>query len=192
MAALRYFQQHEEHADQQLHAKWAVTYCFYHAQKSMIAFSRNLPSKLIGKMVRIFVFPFGQTMRYPTDKLDHQLAQLMTQNNDYRNDLLKSVYLSGDSNQPIDKMENALQLMIKNRDIYKKISDLKRYKSVYLVEKMAEKVKKGELTQDEMDAIVAVEKARWDAIQVDEFSIESMKNKTFASVVDDIKTPFAD
>ena len=192
MAALLYFQQHEEHADQQLHAKWAVTYCFYHAQKSMIAFSRNLPSKLIGKMVRICVFPFGQTMRYPTDRLDHQLAQLMTQNNDYRNDLLKSVYLSGDSNQPIDKMENALQLLIKNRDIYKKISDLKRYKSVYLVEKMAEKVKRGELTQDEMDAIVAVEKARWDAIQVDEFSIESMKNKTFASVVDDIKTPFAD
>lgn len=192
MAALRYFQQHQTHDDQRLHTQWAVTYCFYHAQKSMIAFCQNLPSRLMGKIICFMVFPLGQTMRYPTDKLDHQLAQLMTQNNDYRNEVLKSVYLSGDPQQPLDKMEIALQLMIKNRDLYKKVSDLKRYKSIYLVEKMAEKVKAGELTQAEMDTLVEVEKARWDANQVDEFSMESMKNNSLVSVIDDIKTPFAD
>ena len=192
MAALRYAQQHDESADQRMHAKWAVTYCFYHAQKSMIAFCRNLPSKLIGTVVRCAVFPFGQSMRYPSDKLDHQLAQLMTQNNEYRNDMLASVYLSGDAQQPVDKMEMTLQLMIDHQDLYKKINDLKRYKSVYLVEKLAEKVKKGELTQAEMDSLVKVEKARWDAIQVDEYTTESMKNKTFSSVINDVKSPFAD
>lgn len=192
MAALRYFQEHEEHADQRLHAKWAVTYCFYQAQKSMIAFCRNLPSRLIGTVIRCMVFPFGQSMRYPSDKLDHQLAQLMTQNNAYRDDLLSSLYLSGDAQQPVDRMENALQLMIKHHDLYKKISDLKRYKSIYLVEKMAEKVKKGELTQAEMDTLIVVEKARWDAIQVDEYTPASMKNKTFESVINDVKSPFVD
>lgn len=191
MATLRYYQQHEEHADQRVHAKWAVTYCFYQAQKSMIAFCHNFPSRFLGFMVRMAAFPFGQTMQYPSDKLDHQLAKLMTQNNDYRNDVSKSVYLSGDSKQPVDKMENALQMMIAQRETYKKITDLKRYKSVYLVEKLAEKVEKGVLTQAEMDALIEVEKARWDAIQVDEFSVESMKNKTFASVIDDVKTPFS-
>ena len=191
MAALRYYQQHEEHSDQRVHAKWAVTYCFYQAQKSMIAFCQNLPSRLLGFVVRCTVFPFGQTMRYPSDKLDHQLAQLMTQNNDYRNDVVQSIYLSGDSKQPVDKIENALQLMIAQHETYKKIGDLKRYKSVYLVEKLAEKVKEGVLTQAEMDALVVVEKARWDAIQVDEFSAESMKNKSFVSVINDIKSPFA-
>ncbi len=192
MATLRYFQQHEGHDDQRVHAKWAVSYCFYHAQQSMIAFCQNFPSGLIGRMVRFLVFPLGQTMHYPTDKLDHQLAQLMTQNNDYRNKMLTSVYLSGDARQPLDKMENALQLMIKHADLYTKVGDLKRYKSIYLVEKMAEKVKKGELTQAEMDVLVTVEKARWDANQVDEFSMESMKNNTLVSVIDDVKTPFAD
>ncbi len=191
MAALRYYQQREEHVDQRVHAKWAVSYCFYQAQKSMIAFCHNLPSRFLGVFVRFIAFPFGQTMQYPTDKQDHQLARLMTQNNAYRNDLLKWVYLSGDSNQPVDKMENALQMMIAQNETYKKINDLKRYKSVYLVEKMAEKVLKGELTQQEMDAIVAVEKARWDAIQVDEFSAESIKDHSFKSLIDEVKTPFA-
>lgn len=186
MAALRYYQKKEEHTDQKIHAKWAVTYCFYHAQKSMMALCDNFPSRLLGRLVRCLVFPFGQTMRYPSDQLDHQLAKLMTQNNHYRDDVIQSVYLSGDPSQPVDKMENALQLMLAQQDTYKKIADLKRYKSVYLVEKLAEKVSKGELTQDEMDALVRVEQARWDAIQVDEFSIESMKNKTFQSETNSI------
>lgn len=192
MAALNYFQQHEEHADELVHAKWAVSYCFYHAQKSMIAFCDNFPSRILGGLVGRVVFPFGQTMRYPSDKLDHQLAQLMTQNNHYRTDLAKSLYLSGDSDQPVDKMENVLQLIINNRDVYKKVSDLKRYKSIYLTEKLAEKVTQGILTQAEMDALVGVEKARWDAIQVDEFTQESMKNKSFSSVINAVKTPFSD
>lgn len=192
MAALSYFQQHEEHADERVHAKWAVSYCFYHAQKSMIAFCNNFPSRILGFLVRCVIFPLGQTMRYPSDKLDHQLAQLMTQNNHYRADLAKSVYLSGDSQQPIDKMENVLQLIIDNREVYKKVSDLKRFKSVYLTDKLAEKVAQGILTQAEMDTLVLVEKARWDAIQVDEFTMESMKHKSFASVINGVKSPFSD
>jgi acyl-CoA dehydrogenase len=182
MAALRYYQDHEQHADQQLHAKWAVSYCFYKAQKAMIDFCNNFPSRLLGRFVRFAVFPFGQSMAYPSDKLDHQLAKLMTQNNQYRKELAASIYLSGDSRQPIDKMENTLQLMITHRDLYKKISDLKRYKSTSLTPKLAEKVAAGVLTQDEMDTLVMIEAARWDAIQVDEFSSDSMKEKLFSSL----------
>lgn len=189
MAALRYYQKHEQHADQQLHAKWAVSYCFYHAQKAMIAFCQNFPSRILGLLIRVIAFPFGQTMRYPSDRLDHQLARLMMSNNHYRDDVKKSIYLSGDSNKPVDRMENALQLLIKNEALYKKISDLKRVKYSDLKQHLAAKVKKGELTQQEMNALIEVEKARWDAIQVDEFSFDSMKKKSFASVTDTFPNP---
>lgn len=129
-------------------------------------------------------------MHYPSDKLDHQLAQLMTQNNHYRTHMIKSIYLSGDATQPVDRMEHALQLILKHADLYKKISELRRYTFGGLKEKLAEKVAAGELSQQEMDDLVTVEKARWDAIQVDEFTFDSMKKKTFASVVDEQKTPF--
>ncbi len=190
MAALRNAQLNHDSPDIQLHAQWAVTYCFYHAQKSMIALCDNFPSKMLGFLVRMIAFPFGQTMRYPTDKLDHKLARLMTENNHYRDYLKSIIYLSGDSKEPVDKMENALQLLIKNDALAKKISDLKRVKFGQLRGKLQEKVEKKELTQQEMDDLLAVEAARWDAILVDEFTFDSMKNSTFVSVVEKIKSPF--
>lgn len=190
MGALRYYQQHEEHVEQKLHAKWAVAYCFYHAQRALIGFCNNFPSRIFGWLMRFLAFPLGQTMRYPSDKLDHQLAQLMTNNNHYRDGIKKWLYLSGDKQQPVDKMEHCLQLIIKHKDLYKKIKDLNHFSFGLLKTKLEEKVNKGELTQQEMDEVVKVERARWDAIQVDEFTAESMQHKTFSSITDSLANPF--
>lgn len=137
-------------------------------------------------------FPFGQTMHYPTDKLEQKLARLMTKNNQYRDRLKDIVYLSGDPKQPIDRVEHALQLIIQTDELVKKMSDLKRVKFGKLKGKLKEKVENKELTQEEMDALLATEAARWDAILVDEFTFESMKNQSFNSVIDAIKSPFMD
>ncbi len=190
MAALRNVQLNQDHPDEQLHAQWAVTYCFYHAQKSMIALCNNFPSRLLGFGARLIAFPFGQTMRYPTDKLDQKLARLMTGNNHYRDRMKKHIFLSGDPTQPVDRMEHTLQLIIQTEELAKKTSDLKRFKFNKLKEKLQEKVDKAELTQQDMNDLLSVEDARWDAILVDEFTFDSMKKKTFNSVIDTIKTPF--
>lgn len=190
MAALRLSQIHEHQPDHALHARWAVQYCFYHAQQSLLAFCHNFPSRFIGRLMRLAVFPLGQKMHKPNDRLEQQLSHLMTQNNQYRAMLTEAVYLSGDRSQPIDKMEEALQDIIRSESLYQKIADLKRFSFGQLKEKLAEKVRQQVLTQDEMDTLVAVEKARWDAIQVDEFSFDAMKKKSFSSVIDRVKTPF--
>lgn len=181
MAVLRDYQTHE-HQDDRVHARWALDYCFYQSQHALITFCQNFPSRFIGVIIRALAFPFGQTMRYPSDNLSHQLARIMTNNNHYRDTLCQSVYLSGDPKEPVDKMEYALQLIIKNGHLYKKIGDLKRYKFGDLQEKLLEKVKNKELSQEDMDALILIEKARWDAIQVDEFTSDSMKNTTFSPV----------
>ncbi|AHE65946.1 acyl-CoA dehydrogenase [Legionella oakridgensis] len=189
MAALQYARQYEAQTEQQMHARWAVSYCFYHAQKAMISFCHNFPSRVIGNLMRVLAFPLGQSMRYPGDKLDHQLAQTMTKNNHYREQIIKQVYLSGDNRQPVDRMEAALQAIIQHASLYEKVSDLRRYKFGDLKSKLAEKVKNNEITPQEMEELIAVEKLRWDAIQVDEFSFDSMKKRTFASLAGQFKTP---
>jgi hypothetical protein len=189
MATLRNLQMNEDHADEQLHAKWAVTYCFYHAQKAMIALCQNFPSRPLGFLMRLLAFPFGPTMHYPTDKLDQKLARLMTSNNYYRDRMKHFVYLSGDAKQPVDRVEHALQLIIQSDGLWEKISDLKRYKFSTLKAKLQEKVTKKELSQQEMKELLAVEEARWDAILVDEFTFDSMKKKSFNSVIDSIESP---
>lgn len=190
MAALRNVQMNQDHPDEQIHAKWAVSYCFYHAQKSMIALCHNFPSRFLGIVARLLAFPFGQTMQYPSDKLDQKLAKLMTGNNNYRDRMKKYIFLSGDPKEPVDRMEHALQLIIQTEGLTAKIADSKRLKFGKLKAKLQEKVEKGELNQQEMSDLLAVEDARWDAILVDEFTFDSMKKKTFNSVIDTIKTPF--
>lgn len=189
MAALRNVQLNNDDKDEQLHAQWAVAYCFYHAQKSMIALCHNFPSRTLGFLARLLAFPFGQTMHYPSDKLDQKLARLMTANNHYRDRIKDYIFLSGDPKQPVDRMEHALQLIIQTDELSKKTSDLKRYKFNKWKAKLEEKVEKKELTEQEMKELVAVEDARWDAILVDEFTFDSMKKKTFSSVIDSIKSP---
>ncbi|QBR85226.1 acyl-CoA dehydrogenase [Legionella israelensis] len=190
MATLRVYQQHEPDEAHKIHAKWALGYCFYYAQKAMLDLCKNFPSRPIGWLMRCIAFPFGQTMPYPADKLEQQLAEIMTENQSYRDQLKQFIYLSGDVKQPVDRMEHALQLILKNKSLYQKIRDLKRVKFVQLQQKLEEKVKKGELGKKEMNELIKTEKARWDAILVDEFTFESMKNKTFDSVIDQQKNPF--
>ncbi|KTD65302.1 acyl-CoA dehydrogenase [Legionella spiritensis] len=190
MGALRNYEEHGKNTDEKVHAQWAVRYCFYHAQQALLALCANFPQRFLGVCMRLLAFPLGQTMRYPCDKLDHRLAKIMMGNNHYRNAVKKRVYLSGDRRQPVDKMENTLQMLIEKGDLYKKIIDLKRYKFQALTGKLAEKVSNGQLSQQDMDDLVAIEHACWDAMQVDEFTFESMRNKKYASVADKLPNPF--
>ncbi|MBI2785941.1 MAG: acyl-CoA dehydrogenase, partial [Legionella longbeachae] len=190
MAALRNLQLNGDNKDEQVHAQWAVSYCFYHAQKAMITLCHNFPSKIVGFFARIVAFPFGQTMLYPKDRLDQKLAHLMTSNNQYRERLKKMIFLSGDAKQPLDKMEHALQLIIQTDKLSKKFTDLKRVKFGNLKAKLQDKIEKNEINQEEMDILLATEAARWDAILVDEFTFDSMNERTFKSVIDEMKSPF--
>lgn len=189
MAALRACQHGDE--IEQLHARWAVSYCFYQAQASLMALCRHFPIRAIGIAARCIAFPWGQSMAYPCDRLGAQLAKQMCDNHAYRDRLKKSLYLNGDVQEPIDRVEHAFQLMIKHAELYQKVPELKRCKWGKLKAMLADKVAHQVLTQQEMDDIMAVEQARWDAIQVDEFTAEGMKKKVLESVIDTIPSPLA-
>ena len=55
--------------------------------------------------------------------------------------------------------------------------------------KFLKKAKELGLTDEEKSQLIALEKARWEAIQVDEFEFSSMKNKVFQSLADSLKNP---
>lgn len=187
MAALKTSRDADE--VEQLHAKWAVSYCFYQAQSSLLSLCKNFPIRAIGILARCIAFPFGQSMSYPSDRLSGQLAKQMCQPHPYRDALKKSLYLTGDAQQPLDRVEHAFQLMMQHAPLYQKVPELKRCKWGQLKALLVEKVASGALTQTEMDNILAVEQARWDAIQVDEFTPDAMKQTVFASAIDSIHSP---
>lgn len=172
-----------------LHADWAMRYSLYHAQRALITFCDNFSYRFIGKCLRFWLFPFGQTMRYPSDHHDAKLAQLMSTNNAYRDYLKESVYLHGEDKKPVDRVENAFQYIVKHEHLYSKVRDLKRYQFSHLKQKLTAKVAEAVITQNEMDQLVEMERLRWDAIQVDEFDFEAMQQPVFNSLADTFKNP---
>lgn len=189
MASLRYYQLHQND-DFKLHALWATKYCFYQAEQAMLSLCANFPSRVIGFFMRFLAFPYGATMHYPDDKLDHKLAQLMSKNNSYRDELLKNIYFTGDSKDSLDKMELTFQAIIAAKDLYKKVGNLSKYNLKDIKNRLAEKVENGIITKAEMKQLLEVEKMRWDAVQVDEFDFDDIMKKKFHSLIDNIKTPF--
>ena len=189
MAVLRQVEVRGGDETEQLHARWALAYCFHHASEALVGLCRNFPSKLVGGVMRLIAFPFGAGHAYPSDKLDHAVTKLMTNNNAYRDSLKTLIYLSGDPSQPVDRVEEAFQAFVDAAPLYRKLEGAKRMKSGNVKEKLAEQLEQGKITEEEMNTILAVEHARWDAIQVDEFTLDSMKKKTFSSVIGDYKNP---
>lgn len=190
MAVLREAEPYKDHQDERLHANWALAYCFYHAQLAMRNLAQNFPSRIIGWLIKGLVFPWGQTMHYPSDKDSSSLSQAMVQNNIYRERIKKSIYLSGSPSEPIDKVEYVLQLLNTHGALLSKVKDLSRCPVHELNARLAQKVQEGVISEQESTVLIEIERARWDAILVDEFSFDSMQHKTFQSLTDELPTPF--
>jgi acyl-CoA dehydrogenase len=178
-AVFHYFEQNGALSAEMPHAQWAVGYCLYQTEQALIALCKNpwgkgLSWRMLGGFVRAGLFFMRSRLSLPSDIQDQKLARSMMSNNPYRERALKLIYLSGDSNQPVDRVENVLQLIIKHADLYKKITDLRRFQGPVLCEKIMEKVQQAVLTSEEGDILLKVEQARWDALQVDEFSYDSL------------------
>ena len=178
-AALHFAKDIEKNDDAHVHATWAANYCFAKAQQAMIDLCANYPAKILGKLVGFLINPFGQTMRFADDKLDARLASMMMKNNEYRNLLKQSLYMPDDPKQPLGRVEYAHQLIQKHQSLYQKIGKFKRYKLQDIEKLLQDYVKDGKLSADELQTIMEVERARREAILVDEFTHSEIQSKTY-------------
>ena len=151
-------------------AAWSLQYCFAAAQKAMIDFTRAYPNRLIAWFIKLVIAPFGQTFQMPADNLDKKIAEEMSGASNYRDYLRDKIYLSGDANQPIDRVEMALQQYLDLQPVYKKLTDIRKYKFHEIASYLAEQVKNHHILEAEKQAILLAEQARYDALQVDVFN----------------------
>ena len=178
-AALHFAKDIEKNDDSCIHAQWSANYCFAKAQQAMLDLCANYPSKIFGKVVSFLVSPFGKTMRFADDKLDNRLAIMMMENNEYRNSLKQSLYMPDDPTDAQGRVEYAHQQIQKHQELYKKVGKFKRYKLEDIETLLKSYVKDGKLSADELKTIMEVERARREAILVDEFTPSEVKSKTY-------------
>ncbi|MDR9417876.1 acyl-CoA dehydrogenase [Gracilimonas sp.] len=163
--------------------EWAMEYSFWKIQQAFEGILREIKVpglswafRLIGVWGRLN--PIGT---YPSDKLGHKVAQAMQERGEDRDHITDGIFIPEERESAIGRYEYTMKLNEEAwpafKKLYKAIKAKELPKEPYLeIADLA--VEKGVLSKEEGELVKKTEKARNDAIQVDEFTLEEYMNET--------------
>jgi acyl-CoA dehydrogenase len=151
--------------------QWSCQDHLYHCQRALADLINNMPSAPLRAMLKIMLFPFGRPVRKPTDKLEHKLAHLLQVPSETRNRLANYIYLKNEPLNLVGRQEQTLKDVLEVEPLFDKVCREKGVKLPFFqLDKVAQMgLEAGILSQAEADKLAAVEKARLDVINVDDF-----------------------
>jgi alkylation response protein AidB-like acyl-CoA dehydrogenase len=171
-AVLKYYKDNGEQADDDIFVEWSLKYCLYHAQQTMINLFRNFPNRLLGIKMKFFVFPYGRKFRKPSDILDAKICEELISNGGTRQWMKAKCHIPDDDNDPVGRIENAFQSVLKASNVKTKITQAIKNNSLpkaHWSKLVDEALEKNIITKEDKK-IVAEMLAKVDAvIQTDEF-----------------------
>ena len=92
---------------------WAIWDCMFRIQQAFEGVIANFPNKLFALLLRrVVVFPLGRPYVVPSDKLGHQVAELLLSPSPTRDRLTSDVHLPTDVEEPVGALEAALAATI--------------------------------------------------------------------------------
>lgn len=183
-AILRRYQADGYRVEDRPFAKFALVYCFSEMQKSFEGIYQNFRVPVIGWL---FTGPLrwwsnlNSLGSHPSDKLGHEVVSLMLQDSDQRDRLFYGVYMPKEKDQQVAKLEHTLEIVKRAEKIERKLRDavktraLPKIKGAKLI---AIGLEKSVITAEEAETLKRAEEARWDAIQVDDFTEEEYRQST--------------
>ncbi|ALS98431.1 acyl-CoA dehydrogenase FadE [Lacimicrobium alkaliphilum] len=171
----RYEDEGRQKADLPL-VHWAMQDSLYRAQLAMEELLDNFPSNALGKVLKLIVMPFGKSFTRPSDKLDHQIANILQTPCESRDRLGQGQYLSREEGNPFGMLEQALDDVLASEPLYDKVCKAanERFPFVQL-DKVADKgLELGVLTEQEAELLRRTETQRLETINVDDFDTEEL------------------
>ena len=152
---------------------WVCQHCLYEIQTAFDGLLHNLPNRWNAWWLRWFLFPLGQHFKAPSDKLGHQIAELLLAPSPTRDRLTQGLYLPQSRNAQLARIEDALQKVIKAEHAERRLRQaLKNYTFDYhgLEGLLAAGLKQRIISNEEAQLIREADAARTEVIQVDDFT----------------------
>lgn len=87
---------------------WAVQDTLYRASDALSLVLSNYPSRTVGALMRLVVFPLGRPFAPPSDELGHRVAKLLIEPSATRDRLTAGMYLPKREEEPLFRLEEAL------------------------------------------------------------------------------------
>ena len=161
---------------------YAVQHCLHNAAKSLNAAYTNFPVKYVGGLLKTLVFPLGNRYQAPSDDLTVRLAEAMMTPGVQRDRMTTLCYIGESEDDNVGLMERAFEAMYAIKPLERKLFKAVKAGTVArkgpLMERLEQAKEAGVLTQEEIDQIVAADKLRYKAIQVDHFSHDFSEVRT--------------
>lgn len=197
-ATLRKYEADGKQEEDREYFEWAMEHSFYRMQ---IAFDEIYSEIQVPGLSWLFRGPVALWSRMnrmgkkPSDKLGHKVAQAMQTRGEQRDRLTKFMYLPEDREETLGRYEHTMKLVEESFPIYKKLYKATKARKIqkdHVLKQLADALEKGVITESEAEIVRETEKARFDAILVDEFTLKEYDASAVNSVPSGFENPKKD
>jgi len=173
-ATIKYYYDQGRNPDEWPIAKWSLQMCCYKTQEAFYGFFENFSIPIVGKMLKVIVFPYGRAFTLPSDKLGSQIAKMMLEPNAVREKLTKICYVGKHENDPTGLMEVGFAELMAIQPTLEKLNKAVKRKEIgkhlSFVEKCQIAFDLNIIDANEKQNLMHYESVRKKVIAVDEFA----------------------
>jgi acyl-CoA dehydrogenase len=154
--------------------QWACEDNMYRAQVALNELFDNFPNRIIASVLKHIVFPWGRTLRKPSDIVEHKVSRIMQTPSESRSRLAHHMYLKNEPLNLLGRMEQVLLDVLAAEPVFDKVSKAsgKRLPFYRLDEVATLGLELGVITATEAEVLRTAETGRLFAINVDDFEPE--------------------
>lgn len=177
-ATLKHFYDQDKPVEDLPLVNWCCQTCLYVIQQKFDEILKNFPHRGIAFFARGIIFPMGQLMTKPSDKLAHKVAQLLISPTHTRVRLAEGAFTTYTKDNMLSLLDDALIKTIAAEPIEKTIKhavhDHLMLRDASIVEQANAAFAMQIISQEQLDVVLAAETARRKVIAVDDFSAEEL------------------
>lgn len=152
---------------------YAMQNCLYEIGKAFDGYFQNFSNRFVARLLKTLIFPFGIHYQQPSDDISIEVCKSMIKPGVMRERLSHLCYMGEEDDDPTGSMEKAYAAMVEGDVVYAKVMKAQKEGTIArglpLAETVAIAVEKNILCDDEKAQLLAADKLRWDAINVDSF-----------------------
>lgn len=177
-ATLRRFEAEGRREEDRIFFEWSMQHAFYRIQT---AFDEIYNEIDVPGLSWVFRGPVGLWSRInrigkkPSDKLGHKVVQAMQERGERRDRLTQDIYISKSTTEAMGKYEHTMMLLENAFPVYKKLYKATKAGKLMknsVLKQLEPAVENGIISEREAEQVKAAEEARFDAILVDEFTLD--------------------
>ncbi|MCC5941404.1 MAG: acyl-CoA dehydrogenase [Balneolaceae bacterium] len=198
-ATLRRYEADGKQKEDRVFFEWAMQHAFYRIQTAFDEIYSEIRVPGLSWLFRGPVAVWSRMNRIgkkPSDDLGQKVAQAMQMRGEQRDRITADIYLPLSREEALGKYEYAMKQIESTYPIYKKLYKATKAKEIdknHVLKQIEPALEKGIITKGEAEQVRKTEEARFDAILVDEFTLEEYdKGIAVAPPSDGYKNPQKD